>query len=188
MTDIIEGAGIFLYPLALCCLLAIFVFVERLVVLRSSSILPRDLLKHFVSGDLLALSGDQQSVAGRILAFFQSNKPKPDALKAYASMEISRLERGLFVLDIVAGIAPLLGLLGTVTGLVQVFSNINLESSMPEQDQFLAGIALALTTTMLGLMVAIPALVGSIYLNRRVDVFTAQLSVGVERLIDLARK
>jgi len=187
MANIFEGAGIFLYPLALCSILAVFIIVERLIALRSNKILPRDLVDKFVTGEVLDMDGDHESVGGRILFFYQMNQPDPEALKAFASLETTRLERGMFILDIVVGASPLLGLLGTVTGLIQVFGGIDPASGMPDPTLFMQGIALALTTTMLGLSIAIPALVGNSYLTRRVDMLTAQINVGVERMIDLAK-
>lgn len=187
MNTILEGAGWFLLPLGLCSICAVFILAERLYALRSSKILPKAIVDSFVTGDVLELEGDHDSVAGRILFFYQLNRPDPDALKAFASLETARLERGMFVLDIVVGAAPLLGLLGTVMGLIDVFSGIDPESGMPDPTQFMQGIALALTTTMLGLAIAIPALVGNSYLSRRVDMLTAQIYVGVERMIDLAK-
>lgn len=187
MANLFEGAGIFLYPLALCSILAVFIIVERLIALRSKKILPKDLVDKFVTGEVLDMDGDHDSVGGRILFFYQMNQPDPEALKAFASLETTRLERGMFILDIVVGASPLLGLLGTVTGLIQVFGGIDPASGMPDPTMFMQGIALALTTTMLGLSIAIPALVGNSYLTRRVDMLTAQINVGVERMIDLAK-
>lgn len=187
MINLFEGTGIFLYPLAACSLLAVFIIVERLIALRSSRILPKELVKHFVSGEVLDQEGDPHSVAGRILFFYQLNRPDPEALKAFAALEISKMERGLFILDIVVSGAPLIGLLGTVAGLIQVFGGIDPANGMPDPTLFMRGIALALTTTMWGLSIAIPALVGNTYLNRRVDMLSAQINVGVERIIDLAQ-
>jgi len=187
MTSILQGAGWFLIPLGLCSIFAVFILAERLIALRSSKILPKAIVDSFVTGQVLELEGDDESVAGRILFFYQLNRPDPEALKAFASLETARLERGMFILDIVVGAAPLIGLLGTVTGLIDVFSGIDPESGLPDPTQFMQGIALALTTTMLGLSIAIPALVGNSYLNRRVDMLTANIFVGVERMIDLAR-
>lgn len=188
MINVFEGAGGFIYPLGLCSAMAVFIMIERLIALRSSRVLPRSLIERFVKGDILNEAGDTNSVAGRIIVFFQKNRPDPDALKAFASLEATRLERGMFVLEIVVGAAPLIGLLGTVTGLVQVFSGLNPDSGLPDPSIFVEGIALALTTTMLGLSIAIPAMVGNSYLNRRVEMLTAQINVGVERLIDLAKR
>jgi biopolymer transport protein ExbB len=93
------------------------------------------------------------------------------------------MERGLFILEIVVSAAPLIGLLGTVTGLVTVFGQISPETGLPDPAAFVEGVSMALTTTILGLAIAIPALAFNSFLNRRVDTFEAQLEVGVERLI-----
>jgi len=187
MTSIMEGVGWFAIPLGLCSICMVFILTERLIALRSSRILPKSIVDQFVTGEVLEHEGDHESVAGRILFFYQLNRPDPEALKAFAALETARLERGMFVLDIVVGAAPLIGLLGTVTGLIDVFSGINPESGLPDPTQFMQGIAMALYTTMLGLAIAIPALVGNSYLSRRVDMLTAQIYVGVERMIDLAK-
>ena len=84
--------------------------------------------------------------------------------------------------EIIIGAAPLLGLLGTVTGLVTVFGNISPETGLPDQASFTQGIALALTTTVLGMAVAIPCLVGNGYLQRKVETYAVQLDSLLERL------
>jgi biopolymer transport protein ExbB len=94
----------------------------------------------------------------------------------------------LFILEIVISGAPLLGLLGTITGLSMAFSGQVSSTGVPDLAQFSKAISLALTTTMLGLCIAIPELVGNSYLNRRVDLLSARLDMGVERLIDLSRR
>lgn len=189
MIDIIKGAGFFLIPLGLCSILMVFILVERLVALRTSRILPKDIVDSFVKGDVLEQEGDHESVAGRILFFYQLNRPDPEALKAFASLETARMERGMFILDIIVGAAPLLGLLGTVAGLIDVFSVVDPDSGqLNDATLFMQGIGLALGTTMIGLSIAIPALVGASYLNRRVDMLTAQIFVGVERMVDLAKR
>ncbi len=93
------------------------------------------------------------------------------------------MERGLFLLEVVIGAAPLLGLLGTVTGLTQVFGGFSAETGLPEPEAFIKGIALALNTTILGLAIAIPALAAHSYLLRRVESLAARISVGVECLV-----
>lgn len=187
MQSVLAGAGWFLLPLGICSVLAVYIIVERLLALRPARVLPAALIEAFLSGrvDALAADGLERSVAGRIVAFQRSHRPDPDALKAFAMLEITRMERGIFALDVVVAGAPLIGLLGTVTGLVHVFGGIDVGGGLPESNVFTQGIALALSTTMLGLMIAIPALVASGYLYRRIDMLSAQLNVGVERLIDL---
>lgn len=188
MDTVFAGAGWFLLPLGLCSFLAVYIIVERLLALRPQRVLPKEAVAGFLSGRFGALGGAaaQRSVAGRIVAFHRSHQPDPDALKAFAMLEITRMERGVFVLDIVVAGAPLIGLLGTVMGLVHVFGGIDTVGGLPDSQVFTQGIALALSTTMLGLLIAIPSLVASGYLYRRIDLLSAQLNVGVERLIDLS--
>ena len=181
--DLLNNAGIFLYPLALCSFIAVFITIERFVALRNSKILPHDMVDAFVAGNLVEINFSQSSVAGRIVAFYKKRQPEPEALKAYARLEVSRMERGIFLLEVVIGAAPLLGLLGTVTGLTQVFGGFSADTGLPDPAAFITGIALALNTTILGLAIAIPALAAHSYLMRRVESLAARLSVGVECLI-----
>jgi biopolymer transport protein ExbB len=195
MQSIIQGAGVFIYPLGICSFMAVFIIIERLMALRASRVMPKALTEAFVTGDIVNLKGDLKSSAGRIVYFFKQTSPDPEALKAFARLEIARLERGMFVLEIVISGAPLLGLLGTIAGLAKVFSaeasasaNAAAAAVPAGAAEIASGISLALTTTMLGLCIAIPTLVGNSYLNRRVDLLSARLDMGVERLIDLARR
>jgi biopolymer transport protein ExbB len=187
MQAIIEGAGIFIYPLGLCSFLAVFIIIERLIALRTSRVMPEHLAEAFISGDIASYPGDFNSVAGRIVYFFRRTNSDADALKSFARLEIARLERGLFILEICYVGAPLLGLLGTIVGLSHVFSTQVSKGQITNVADFGPPISLALSTTMLGLCVAIPALVGNSYLNRRVELLSARLDMGVERLIDLAK-
>ena len=102
---------------------------------------------------------------------------------AYAQLELSRMERGIFLLEVVIGAAPLLGLLGTVSGLTQVFSGFSAETGLPDPGTFITGIALALNTTILGLAIAIPTLAAHAYLIRRIESQAARIGVGVQALL-----
>ncbi len=186
--DLLTNAGIFLYPLALCSFIAVFITVERLIALRNSSVIPSRMVDAFVEGDLDKVEADLGSVTGRIICFYRDRQPDPNALNAFARLEVSRMERGLFLLEVVIGAAPLLGLLGTVTGLTQVFGNFFVASGITDPSAFIGGIALALNTTILGLAIAIPALAAHAYLLRRVELLAARISVGVECLTELSQK
>jgi len=182
MRELIENSGIFAWPLGLCSLLASIIIIERLFALRKSSIIPRFYEIAFSTGSIPE-HGDSGSVAGRILDYYHQGKLDAEQLKAYTRLQVTRMERGLFILEIVVSAAPLIGLLGTVTGLVTVFSQISPDTGLPDPSSFVEGVSMALTTTILGLAIAIPSLAFNSYLNRRVDTFEAQLEVGVERLI-----
>ncbi len=181
--DLLQNAGFFIYPLAACSLLAVFIAVERILALRSKQIAPAPLLEAIVQSKALhALNADNQSALGRIVTFARERDAAPSALLAFARLEVNRMERGLFLLEVVVGAAPLLGLLGTVTGLTQVFGNYSAETGMPDPASFIQGIALALTTTILGLTIAIPSLLAHSWLQRKVEAHAARLHVAVECL------
>lgn len=182
MEELISNAGIFVWPLGLCSLLATIIILERLFALRRSCIIPRSYERAFSEGRIPA-EGDPDSVAGRILDYFHSGRLDAEQIKAFTRLQVTRMERGIFILEIVVSAAPLLGLLGTVTGLVTVFSQISPETGLPDPAAFVEGVSMALTTTILGLSIAIPSLAFNSFLNRRVDTYEAQLEVGVERLI-----
>ena len=186
--DLFANTGIFLYPLAACSFIAVFITVERLIALRNSRIIPRSAIDAFISGNVDQIQPEQKSVVGRIVGFYRERHPDPESMKAFARLEVSRMERGLFLLEVVIGAAPLLGLLGTVTGLTQVFGGFSVETGLPEPEAFIKGIALALNTTILGLAIAIPALAAHSYLLRRVESLAARISVGVECLMAEGRE
>jgi biopolymer transport protein ExbB len=93
------------------------------------------------------------------------------------------MERGMFLLEVVIGAAPLIGLLGTVTGLTQVFSGFSADTGLPDPATFIRGIALALNTTILGLTIAIPALAAHAYLLRRVESMAVRIGLSLQELI-----
>lgn len=180
MPEIFKDAGIFLYPLLACSLVGVFVICERLYSLRRSAILPNELALE--AGEGRRGEGDYSSAFGRILRHWHRHEADVGAVKAYARLEVNRMERGLVFLEIVVGAAPLLGLLGTVTGLVTVFGNVSLETGLPEPALFTKGISMAMTTTVLGLSVAIPCLIANSYFQRRVETFAVQIEALLEQL------
>lgn len=181
MDFIIEGAGLFLYPLGLCSFVALFVIIERLISLRSGKIIPRRISDAIFSRDISNLEADTKTCVGRIVYFCKSSNPDCEAIKAYAQLEMSRLEKGMFLLDVAISAAPLLGLMGTIAGLVSVFSVVG----SPTQEDISRGVGLALSTTLLGLSIAIPSILGSSYLYRRIDMLCARINICVEKLIDI---
>ncbi len=178
----IHDAGIFIYPLGACFFLAVFVLVERLFSLRRSLTFPRKVEKALRSGEFPNKKWKQYSAAERIVWVAVHEKPSPESLRSYAKLEVSALERGLYVLEVVVAGAPLIGLLGTVTGLVQVFSVM--PTLAEGKDALSQGIGLALFTTILGLSIAIPTLIGHSYLCRLIDNRTVSLNWVTARIND----
>ena len=178
MQTLLQGAGIFIWPLALCSLLAVFLVVERALALRVSRVAPESVLKSVLSGNLDQVGpADGESVAGRLVQRWKDGA-SGEVLKAWTRNELIRLHRGLHLLDSIVAAAPLLGLLGTVTGLATLFP----DHGLPDSQTLTRGVGLALSTTMIGLCIAIPALIGANWLGRRVEVMSSQLDVLVEGL------
>jgi biopolymer transport protein ExbB len=177
-------AGIFIYPLLACLLLTVFIFAERSYSLRSGLTFPRKVEKALRSGEFPNHKWKRRSSAERIVHVALREKPSQEALLAYSRLEIAALEKGLFILEVVVAAAPLIGLLGTATGLVQVFSAMPANGLSSGTEIFSEGIALALLTTIIGLAITIPALIGHAYLVRIVEKRAASLDWLTARLID----
>jgi len=175
-------------PIILCSIVALAIIVERLWTLRPSRITPAHLLgqvwrwiqdKQLNSDKLKELRAD--SPLGQILAAGLANSKHgrevmKECIEEAAARVIHDLERYLNALGTIAGIAPLLGLLGTVLGMIEIFGSF-MGSGMANASQLAGGIATALITTAAGLFVAIPALFFHRYLQRRVD----ELVIGMEQ-------
>ena len=119
------------------------------------------------------------SPLGRLLLFAANHLEWPKAenvssLATAARREIVRLERGLVVLEIIIGIAPLLGLVGTIIGMMTVFSNIG-DAGLNNASKLAQGISVILETTLIGLLIAIPALVAWGYFSKKVEVFAVEM-------------
>ena len=177
-------AGFFVYPLGLCLLIAVFVITERAYSLRRGLTFPRKVEKALMSGEFPDKRWKKRSAAERIVFVAIHENPSPDSLRAYARLEVAALSKGLFLLEVVVAGAPLIGLLGTVTGLVSVFSAMPASGGSGGSDIFSEGIALALLTTIMGLAIAIPALIGHSYLMRVVEKRAVSLDWLSVRLVD----
>ena len=178
MQTLLQGAGIFIWPLTFCSLLAVFLIVERALALRASRVAPEAVLKAVLNGDLDQVgAADGESVAGRLVQRWKDGA-SGEVLKAWARNELIRLQRGLHLLDSIVAAAPLLGLLGTVTGLATLFP----EQGLPDSQTLTRGVGLALSTTMIGLCIAIPALIAANWLGRRLEILSSRLDVLVEAL------
>ena len=190
--DFFAKGGIFMGVLLACSFVAVIVILLRLIALRRGAVIPPLIEKEINKikpGDepehLRHLIQDDSSPLARIVEVavrpYNSTKQETvEVVQSRARQEIVRLESGLFILEIVVGIAPLLGLLGAVTGLVRVFGNIG-TGAMATSDLkgIAAGIGEALSTTIVGLSIAIPALVAFSYFSRRVE----RLAVEMESLM-----
>lgn len=159
MATLLDGLGWFVYPFAVCSVIATYIPIERWLALRRKAV----------------MAESERSILGQLKHFIETQKPNADALSAYLHLQLTNMERGLSWLSAIVGIAPLLGLLGTVSGLVAVFGAIAQSGSDIDAGTFVSGIALALTTTMAGLLIAIPSLLAHALLTRKIDKYSAEL-------------
>lgn len=183
MNSLLEGAGIFIWPLAGCSVLVVFLLLERAIALRLSQVAPEAVSKLVREGRAQELTSESaNSVAGRLVLRWKEGA-QGEVLKAYARAELVRLQRGFFLIDSVVAAAPLLGLLGTVTGLASLFP----AQGLPDTQTLTRGVGLALSTTMIGLCIAIPALMGANWLGRRVEILSSRIDILTEGLERTAR-
>ncbi|MGH7981392.1 MAG: MotA/TolQ/ExbB proton channel family protein, partial [Limisphaerales bacterium] len=134
------------------------------------------------SGDVetvRAICQQKPSPLGRLVLMASDHLdwPKTDnveALQTAARHEIVVLERGLVVLEIIVGIAPLLGLVGTIAGMMTVFGDVG-QTGLNDAAKLAAGIALILRATLFGLLIAIPALIAWSYYSKKVEVLAAEM-------------
>ncbi len=133
------------------------------------------------------LCENQPSPLGRLILFAAEHLDWPKAenissLEIAARREFVRLERGLVVLEIIIGIAPLLGLVGTIIGMMTVFNDIG-ETGLSNASKLAQGISLILKATLIGLLIAIPALVAWGYFSKKVEVFAVEMETLCDEFI-----
>ena len=105
-----------------------------------------------------------------------------DAIQTRARHEVMRLERGLVVLEIIVGIAPLLGLVGTIAGMMTLFGDIG-QAGLTEASRLAKGIALILNATLMGLLIAIPSLIFWSYYSKKVETIAVEMETLCDEFI-----
>lgn len=175
-------AGILSWILSGASLIAVFIIVERLIALRRDAVMPAFLTEAVLQNK--PGSGATHSVLGRVIHFAERHVNDPDATKAYARLEVMKMERGVRFLDTIYTGAPLLGLIGTVSGLIAAFNaSRDPITKLPDPARFTESVGFALSATLIGLIVALVALVGNSIIQRRIDQHAAQLDVMLERIL-----
>ena len=180
MYQFVMKGGYLMYPIMICSVLTLAILFERLFALRRSRIIPdkfiievSDLVRQQRMEDALTQCRLNNSSIARVLmaGISRHNKSRQqvkEAIEDVGRLEAANLERFLTILGTIAGIAPLLGLLGTVTGMIKAFSVIS-HAGIGNPQMLAGGISEALITTATGLTVAIPAFVFYKLLRSRVD-------------------
>ena len=191
MWQFLVNGGPVMVVLVLTSVVSLTFIIERGLALRRGKVVPpavENALEACVTkDDLLTLQvvcQQQPSALGRLVlaAIRHLHGPKADnqdAVQTRARHEVVVLERGLVVLEVVVGIAPLLGLVGTIHGMSILFGDLGRAGSS-DNSLLARGIAITLNTTLMGLLIAIPSLVAWSYLTKKVE----SLAVEMETLLD----
>jgi len=186
MFEIVVAGGIVMVPIILCSILAVAITLERVWTLREQRVVPAELtdkvwqwVENRALSDKQIMALQQHSPLGSVLAAGLATRNRDRSVMVQAIEDAGRhvahdLDRYLNVLGTIAGISPLLGLLGTVTGMIRTFKAITV-AGIGNPTAMAGGIAEALITTAAGLLVAIPAFVAYRYLRSRVDSLVIQM-------------
>ncbi len=194
MWDTIVSGGVLMVPLAACSVLAVWVIVDRAFHLRTASVMEPEIVGMIDSleepGDIPLARSICERHPGPFAAIVRvaldyRDRPREELrelIEDQGRQEVARLERGLGLLETVAGIAPLLGLLGTVFGMIQVFDVVS-QQGVGQAQSLSAGIAQALITTAAGLSIGIPALVAYNYFTGKAERLVLDMEAQTNRLV-----
>jgi len=196
MLEVFEKGGFLMYPIFICSLIAVTIFFERMFYLKSVKTKSKrfvDRVKNLVKkGSIeLAVSACRKSptpisqimLAG-LMKYGQGRGEIKEAIEDSANQEIPLLERNLSTLSTIGNITPLLGLLGTVFGMIKAF-NVIAVMGVGKPEALAEGISMALLTTAFGLSVAIPTIVIYNYLAHRVDKLVREMEISCVDLLEL---
>jgi biopolymer transport protein ExbB len=199
VSDVIEffvQGGFFMALLLICSLISVAVMVLRALALRRDFVMPPDIEREINSlkpedtegsARLARRLRNDPSPLGRIILTGVQHLSWPksenmEAVQTRARHEIVRLESGLATLEVIVGIAPLLGLLGAVAGLKKVFGALG-KSGSPDAPILASGISEALSTTIVGLAIAIPSLIAYSYFSKKIEIMAAEMESLVADLL-----
>jgi biopolymer transport protein ExbB len=199
LLSIIQAAGWPIWPLILCSIVALALVIERLVRLRTSIVTPNKLVEEVMGVTRSSLPPTdvvnqlaENSVLGAVLAAGLRSvmaEPRISETALRQSFEnagrsaVHGLERYLNTLGTIAAAAPLLGLFGTVVGMIEIFGSQAPSSGAGNPQQLAHGISVALYNTAFGLMIAIPSLMLYRYFRGRVDEYQLALELAAERMV-----
>ncbi len=195
MLAFIQSGGIFMWPLLACSILTLAIILERFWTLRKSRVAPAGLLSDVMTrlrDDRMSLeyirgmqanTGLASVFAAGLLNTKHGRSAMKESIQEAASHVIHELERFMSALGTIAAISPLLGLLGTVVGMIKVFA-VLMENGAGNTALLAGGISEALLTTAAGLGVAIPALIFHRYFIRRIDELVVSMEQQSTKLVD----
>jgi biopolymer transport protein ExbB len=199
MFDMLVAAGPLVIPIVLASFVMMLVVFERFICLRRRRVVPRLFIERFLlqlresaldRGEALARCDEESSHIARVFAAAVRKWGKPAVEVEQAVLDEGErianvLRRYLRVLNGVSTVSPLLGLLGTVWGMIQSFNVIATSPAMGRSEMLAGGISVALVTTAAGLLVAIPAMIFYMYFVGRVDSLIMEIDHHGQELVNL---
>lgn len=198
--DFLQKGGIFMIPLAFTSIAGVMAILFKALSLSSSRVVPPALAREVAQFQqrvvtdkvepVLAEIEKGESVLARLANVVLKHRGKPrgeitHAVESAARQETVHLHAGIAVIDTIITIAPLLGLLGTASGLVTIFQGLG---NNADHLAIARGIAEALTTTIVGLAIAVPCVVAHGYFIRRIEMLTARLEYLLTDLSSVCEK
>lgn len=196
MFELVKSGGWLMLPILFCSVLALAISIERLWTLRQSKVAPKQLVGEVwalvqqgtLTADHLREIQASSALGNIVVTGLNNSKHGRDIMKESiqeaAAKVIHEMERFLNPLGTVAVISPLLGLLGTVVGMIKVFTEIMIQGT-GNANLLAGGISEALITTAAGLSVAIPALIMHRYFLRRVDFLVVEMEQEAVKLVEV---
>ena len=196
MIDLIIKGGIVIYPIILCSVIALAIFVERMWILRKKTVIPSDLVfaveehlkKSNIKGAMEVCDRSDSSIAKIFLAGLKNSGKGmwlvKEAIEERGGRESVILEKNVGILSTIANLSTLLGLLGTVSGMIKTFKVISSQGG-GNPSLLAGGIAEALITTAAGLCVAIPVLVGYRILKDKADSLIFEMEESSMKIIEI---
>ena len=198
LLTLIRDAGWSIWPLIFASIAALTLVVERFISLQTARVIPKKLLEEAMQASQSGVPSaevvnqlEQSSVFGGVLAAgLRAVKSNPSistddlraTLEGAGRSAAHQLDRYLSALATIASVAPLMGLFGTIVGLIEMFSAHN--TGMPSNPASIAhGISVALYTTAMGLMIAVPSLLFWRYFRGRVDTYLLQMEIDADRFL-----
>ena len=195
MVNFLTKGGMFMWPLLVCSIVTVTTIVLAALTLREKKVLPLVIeseIERLTPGGsaerlMRIVNNDSSSLAGVVRTALQHLRwPRAENIESVqtrARRELVRLERGLIVLEVMTGIAPLIGLIGTVSGLLHVFSGLGVSTGASDTKAVALGISEALNCTVFGLSIAVPALIGFSYFSKKIEVMSVEMESLVSDLI-----
>lgn len=199
MIDFFTKGGIFMYPILLCSVTAVAIFLERCWNLRRTQVLPLDLVREVeelirrgsIPDAIMRCQQNRSSIARILLVGIKNFGKRREVIKEHVEEvgrhESASLERFVEGLGTIAGVSTLLGLLGTVSGMIKIFSVISTQAVV-NPGSLAGGISEALITTYAGLTVAIPTIVMYKYLQSKTNALIQEMEEHCIRMVDLLKE